>query len=41
MYYKMAELLEDREIGDWKLENFVIDNNNFMAKIQGIMPEHT
>ena len=38
MYSKMAELLEDRENGDWKLEKFVIDNDNFMARIQGIMP---
>lgn len=38
MYYKMEELLEDREIGDWKLEKFMINNNDFMAKIQGIMP---
>lgn len=38
MYSKMADFLEDREGGDWKLEKFVIDNDNFMARIQGIMP---
>lgn len=38
MYYKMSDLLEERQIGDWKLEKFTIDSNNFAAKVQGITP---
>ncbi len=36
MYLEMADLLEDRQIGDWKLEKFTIDSNNLMARLQGI-----
>lgn len=38
MYFNMSELLEDRQIGDWKLEKFSIDRNNFSAMISGISP---
>ena len=38
MYLEMSELLEDRQIGDWKLERFFIDKNNFSAIISGISP---
>ena len=36
MYFEMADLLEDRQIGDWKLEKFTIDSNNLIAMMQGI-----
>lgn len=36
MYMEMADLLEDRQIGDWKLEKFTIESNNLMARMQGI-----
>lgn len=38
MYFEMADLLEDRQIGDWKLEKFTIESNNLMARMQGITP---
>lgn len=38
MYMEMADLLEDRQIGDWKLEKFTIESNNLMARMQGITP---
>lgn len=38
MYLEMSELLEDRQVGDWKLERFFIDKNNFSAMISGISP---
>lgn len=38
MYFEMAELLEDRQVGDWKLEKFTIESNNLMARMQGITP---
>lgn len=36
MFYNMADLLEDRENGDWKLQRFTIDKNNFRAMMEGI-----
>lgn len=38
MFLNMADILEDRQIGDWKLEKFTIDSNNFAAIVQGITP---
>lgn len=38
MFLDMAELLEDRQIGDWKLDRFTIDRNNFSAMREGITP---
>lgn len=39
MYYDMAELLEDRQIGEWKLEHFTVDDHrNWQARIEGITP---
>lgn len=38
MYLEMADLLEDRQIGDWKIEKFTIESNNLMARMQGITP---
>lgn len=38
MFLNMADLLEDRQVGDWKLEKFTIDGNNFAAIMQGITP---
>ena len=37
-FYKMADLLEERQIDSWKLEKFTIDRNNFRAMIEGISP---
>lgn len=36
MYLEMANLLQDRQIGDWKLEKFTIEKNNLRAMSQGI-----
>lgn len=38
MFLNMVDLLEDRQVGDWKLEKFTIDSNNFSARMQGITP---
>lgn len=39
IYYDMAELLEDRQIGEWKLEHFTVyDHRNWQARIEGIAP---
>lgn len=39
MYYDMAELLEDRQIGEWKLEHFTVDDHrNWQARLEGITP---
>lgn len=39
MYCKMADLLEERQIGSWKLDKFTIDENNIVARLQGITPD--
>lgn len=38
VFNNMAELLEDKQIGNWKLEKFTVDRNNLAAMIQGITP---
>lgn len=34
----MADLLEEKQIGSWKLEKFTIDKNSLSTMIQGITP---
>lgn len=34
----MADLLEERQNGAWKLEKFTIERNNLAAMIQGVTP---
>ena len=36
MFLDMAELLEDRQIGEWELEHFVVDDKNWQARLEGI-----
>ena len=38
MYFDMAELLEDREIDNWRLDHFTITDKDWRAKIEGIFP---
>ena len=38
MYKDMTELLEEKEINGWKLEKFKIEQGNFSAMVDGIMP---
>lgn len=38
MFYNMADLLENRQEGNWKLEKFIIEPNNFGAIMRGIQP---
>lgn len=38
MYLDMAELLEDREIDNWRLNHFTITEKDWRAKIEGISP---
>ena len=38
IFLNMSDLLEDRQIGDWKLEHFVVDERNWQARLEGIMP---
>lgn len=38
MYKKMEKILKDGEIGDFKLEHFKINSNDFFAKLQNIEP---
>lgn len=38
MYLDMAELLEDREIDNWRLDHFTITEKDWRAKIEGISP---
>lgn len=38
MFLNMAKLLEERQIGDWKLEHFTVDSKNWRARIDGITP---
>lgn len=38
MYKNMSELLEERENNGWKLEKFEIEQGNFRAMLDGIMP---
>lgn len=38
MYLDMANLLEDMEIGDWKLEHFTIGERDIVTLFQGISP---
>ena len=35
-YLEMQDLLEEKEINDFKLEKFNIDKNNFRALLSGI-----
>lgn len=37
-FCKMSNLLEERQIGAWKLEKFTIERNNLAAMIQGVTP---
>lgn len=37
-FCKMADLLEERQNGAWKLEKFTIERNNLAAMIQGVTP---
>ena len=38
MFYNMADLLEEKQEGDWKLKKFIIDQNNWQARLEGILP---
>lgn len=38
IFCKMADLLEERQNGAWKLEKFTIERNNLAAMIQEVMP---
>lgn len=38
MFLNMADLLEDRQVGDWKLERFTVDKKDWQARIEGIIP---
>lgn len=37
-FYNMADLLEDREEGKWKLQRFTVERGNFFAMKDGITP---
>ena len=37
-FCKMADLLEERQNGTWKLEKFTIERDNLAAIIQGVTP---
>ena len=34
----MSELLEERELNDWKLQKFEINDNNIRAMLEGVTP---
>ena len=34
----MADLLDERQNGAWKLKKFTIESNNLAAMIQGVTP---
>lgn len=38
IFCKMADLLNERQNGAWKLEKFTIERNNLAAMIQGVTP---
>lgn len=38
VFMNMAELLEERQNGAWKLEKFTVERNNLAAMIQGVTP---
>lgn len=38
IFCKMADLLEERRNGAWKLEKFTIERNNLAAMMQGVTP---
>lgn len=38
IFYNMSELLDEKTIGNWKLEKFTIERGNLAAMIQGITP---
>lgn len=37
-FCKMADLMEEKQNGAWKLEKFTIERNNLAAMIQGVTP---
>ena len=37
-FSEMADLLEERQNGTWRLEKFTVERNNLAAMIQGVTP---